>query len=497
MTTRTTSKRASTGDRGPPDTEDRVEIHTVEQLGPKMRRLPNGNLLCLDVPLARTGWMMYGPGETPIEPGESGVAYIERTADDLFDPVCVGSCMGAAVVDDHPDEDVTPKNWKKLSKGFATTNVRRGEGDDADVILGDLIIADEGLIQSVLAGKREVSLGYDADYEQTGEGQGRQTKIVINHIALVEKGRCGPRCAIGDRAHQPSERTTMTTKRVTVKPQRRVVLDLAVKKQRVKDAEAELEAANAEVKDAEESDDLVDEGGATHIHIHAGGPEAGKDGANEEDPYESRFAAIETGMKAMADSIKSVADAVRDKSKDGEGETEEEKEKRLAAEKAKDAEGDPDDKTKDGEEEDEPAGKSTKDSAALADSYADTLAKAEILVPGFRMPTFDAAAKRKATVDAMCGARRRCLDLAYSTKDGAELVDSVAGTKGNLDLAKLDCKAVAVIFRATAGAKALLNNRTVDSQVKDGQQEVKKGVTSISDLNKANREYWAPRIVKA
>lgn len=503
MTTRRNTSRAATGDRGPPSTEERIEIHTVEQLGPKMSRLPNGNLLCRDVPLARTGWMMYGPGETPILPGSQGVAYIERKDEDLFDPVCLGSCMGAAVVDEHPDEDVNPKNWKKLSKGFATTNIRRGEGDDADVILGDLIIADESLIQSVLAGKREVSLGYDADYEQTGEGQGRQTKIVINHIALVEKGRCGPRCAIGDRAHQPSERTNMTTKRVTVKPQRRVVLDLALKKQRVKDAEAELEAAEAEVNSAEGEEELDD--GATHIHIHAGGDKpTGDDG--EEDPTEQRFVALETAMKAIQDSIKSIADSVHDRSKDGgeeeDGEEEDEDEKKAKAaadKKAKDAEGEEEGgeaKVKDaeGEEEKKPA---TKDSAALADSYADTLAKAEILVPGFRMPTFDAAAKRKATVDAMCGARRRCLDLAYSTKDGAELVDSVGGTKGNLDLAKLDCKDVATIFRAASGAKALLNNRTADSSKNVQFESGKPKVQSIIDLNKANREYWAGKIVKA
>ena len=48
-------------------------------------------------------------------------------------------------------------------------------------------------------GVTEVSLGYDADYEQTAPGVGRQTNIIGNHVALVERGRCGPRCAIGDR----------------------------------------------------------------------------------------------------------------------------------------------------------------------------------------------------------------------------------------------------------------------------------------------------------
>jgi hypothetical protein len=40
-------------------------------------------------------------------------------------------------------------------------------------------------------GVRQLSLGYDADYDMTGPGRGEQRNIIVNHLALVENGRCG------------------------------------------------------------------------------------------------------------------------------------------------------------------------------------------------------------------------------------------------------------------------------------------------------------------
>ncbi len=44
-------------------------------------------------------------------------------------------------------------------------------------------------IKDILGGKRELSVGYDAEYEVLGTGHARQTNILINHIALVGSGR--------------------------------------------------------------------------------------------------------------------------------------------------------------------------------------------------------------------------------------------------------------------------------------------------------------------
>jgi hypothetical protein len=46
-----------------------MQYHTIEQIGPKRSLTSHGFLLCRDVPIARTEMQLYGPGETPIEPG--------------------------------------------------------------------------------------------------------------------------------------------------------------------------------------------------------------------------------------------------------------------------------------------------------------------------------------------------------------------------------------------------------------------------------------------
>ncbi|WP_262211373.1 DUF2213 domain-containing protein, partial [Serratia ficaria] len=57
----------------------------------------------------------------------------------------------------------------------------------------------EYAIQLIEDGLRQVSCGYDAEYEQTAPGKADQVEITGNHVALVPKGRAGNRCAIGDR----------------------------------------------------------------------------------------------------------------------------------------------------------------------------------------------------------------------------------------------------------------------------------------------------------
>jgi uncharacterized protein len=525
MTKSRTVRRATTGDRGPP--EQRIEIPITEQIGPNMSRTRHGNLLCRNVPIARVGWMAYGPDETPIQAGPDGIARVYRSEDELFRPETIGSFMGSAVVSEHPDEDVTPKNWKQLAQGFSLDNVRRGEGEDADVLLADLIITDEQLIEAVLSGKREVSCGYDADYEATAEGEGKQSNIIGNHIALVEKGRCGPRCAIGDQAFIDPNRkeTKMATSAKTGKPASARTGDKraqvrALFEKATRDAEM-LMGNNAEPDENEggASGETEDEsnvgtagpGGATHIHIHAG-PGGGNapsthegmekvtsdEGEQAGDPYEARFAAIESGLTALTQAVQKLAGAEAAETNEtieGEGMDE-----------------DPDLENKgsmnytEDEGEELPTEKKptmdkarTGDSAALATGYQALLAQAEILVPGFRAPTFDSKAKRTKTIDTMCGLRRKVLDLAYSTAQGKEIIDSVSGTK-SLNLAKMDCQGTANLFRAAAGAKSLLNNRqaTGDSGIPGKAQQAAqpKGPMTIAQLNAANAKFWEGRVAK-
>lgn len=100
---------------------------------------------------------------------------------------------------------------------------------------------------------------------------------------------------------------------------------------------------------------------------------------------------------------------------------------------------------------------STKDSAALEGSWRELIATAEILLPGLRLPTFDAAAKRKTTIDSMCQLRRRVLDHLNMTADGAALVRNAANG-GQTDTLKMSCGEVGALFKAAGAAKRVLNN---------------------------------------
>ena len=239
------------------------------------RRDPEGYLLCLNVPVARTGIQEYLPEElglshsslsgaegtpgidrrghhqiicsraegTPgidrrghhqilcsrAEGGPGGdrkaprinspcLIPVQRPASEVFAPETIASFEGMPVTDDHPPDGVTVENIRALQKGH-THNVRRGTGEESDLLLADLIITDPVLIDRILAGKREISCGYT--YELCLEnGQYIQRKIRGNHVAVVDAGRAGARVSIKDEHPQPKtkpERSPVPMKKSLLK----------------------------------------------------------------------------------------------------------------------------------------------------------------------------------------------------------------------------------------------------------------------------------------
>ena len=175
------------------------------QLGETRYSLADGSLLCKDVPIARTGTQVYAAEDLPnLTPNAAGQIIVTRSPEQVFDPATLASFEGMSITVLHPeDEDgnirlVNPQNWKDLAHGHLQ-NVRRGTGNQSDLMLADLIVKDEYAIQLIEDGLRQVSCGYDAEYEQTTPGKADQVDITGNHVALVPKGRAGNRCAIGDR----------------------------------------------------------------------------------------------------------------------------------------------------------------------------------------------------------------------------------------------------------------------------------------------------------
>lgn len=184
------------------------QFFTVESISPRMEKTPEGFLLCKSVPISRIGVFDYSPQETGLTPGADGIVHIERTESELFDEQTIRSFEGKDVVFGH-SSFVDPRNWKSRSVG-TVQNVRRGEGDDADKLVADLLIKDERAIESVESWRlREVSCGYDANVEEVEGGRVRQVGIVGNHVALVPKGRCGNACKIRDGAMTTNLKTML------------------------------------------------------------------------------------------------------------------------------------------------------------------------------------------------------------------------------------------------------------------------------------------------
>ncbi|MDQ8996364.1 DUF2213 domain-containing protein [Acinetobacter soli] len=427
-------------------TVDRSNIFTTGLIGRTRETTPEGYLLCRDVPIARIGTLMYGEGEVPVSADSTGLILIQRGEDVLFDPITIASAESKPITDDHPDDWVTPDNWKELSKGVGK-DVRRGEGADSDYLLADLLVTDKDTIKAVMDGKVEISLGYDADYTEVGKGKGLQSNIRVNHIALVDKGRCGSRCSIGD-----SFMSTKTKK----------------KKVSIGDRIRNL----VKTKDADEAEKIAKavEDEAPDIQTEDEDPE-------DESGTQTGDAAVNREILKMLKTMDSRLVALEKK-------------------KTKDSD-DPEKKTEDDDPDDEP----TKDNGDLTtpnpakkldesgtqtytgDSLKEVMSRAEILSPGYRLPTFDSVNNGKAVLNA----KRSVLKQAHATEDGQKAISPFVGA--NPDFDKLPAHTIDAAF---AGASELIKQQNNMKGVRSGisTKDFGKAPMTPAEINARNRSHY-------
>lgn len=179
-------------------------IYATERLSEHISRTPEGFLLCEAVPINRTGEQVYSQREADLMPwltrvkaDENGFIRVLREPEEVFREETLRSFEGKPFTVDHPEDLVSPETWSEYAEGHLQ-NIRRGSGDQADLTLADILVTTDKAIGLILSGLREVSCGYDADYEQVSPGVLRQVNILGNHLALVDKGRAGERCTIQD-----------------------------------------------------------------------------------------------------------------------------------------------------------------------------------------------------------------------------------------------------------------------------------------------------------
>lgn len=436
-----------------------MRFFATEQLGPKQFMSPEGFLICLDVPIARTGSQIYGPDECPVQVGPDGISVIHRNADQVFHTDTMASANGKDICDDHPADDVMPSNYRLLSCGVMI-NIRRGEGTEDELLLADFVVKTPEMIDDIVNKKKiEVSLGYAADYVQTAVGVGEQRKIRVNHVALVPRGRCGPRCSISDHAHQPVPEPIpqpLTTdsapetecgchkeKKMTTKTFKQRVLDALKGTGKFKDEEMDT-TADSIVEAAGKAKDEEAGGGGVHVHLPAA-----EGNFITRDEFSGYCSKNDEMHKKTQDSLSELASKM----------TPAEKEEATA-----EKENEP---VKDELSEEAPEGKKdeavkARDSAYLEASFTDTLASAEILFPGITPPlTFDRAMKPAKTYkDGICALRAKTLDAFYGTEPGKAFIGAALNGR-TLDTKSMSCQRVADLFHGAVAHKKALNNGMV------------------------------------
>jgi uncharacterized protein len=450
-----------------------MNYYPYERLGEQQSLTKEGFLLVTDVPMARTGMMLYGPGEVPVDPAPGeGLIYIHREPEEVFRPETMASMIGKPVVIYHPDRDVTPDNWDDLAIG-TVISTRRGAVPDDDMMFGDIVITKRRGIQAIREeGLREVSCGYDAKYEETVvPGHANQRNIHYNHLALVDSARCGPRCAIGDRqtvrtgdcsmSWIDKVRAAFTAKDETAL---NAALSEAPRGETVQLTTAQLETI-ARTLDAKR----------THDADHPDDCDCKM--CKREKTNDSRLKKVEDSVDAISKDVKKMKDDAE----------EERKEKEKEEEKAKDNTAILGQLELEAPPGSGDAAMKAKDSAYVVDSFQESIALAEIITPGVQIPTYDAAAPPKKTLDALCKFRKQVLEVALTKPEYKLFMDGVLSGR---TIDACDCNSVRTIFRATGQFAKNFNNRTETSDARTQDNGKPKKIT-LAELNKINREFYA------
>jgi hypothetical protein len=440
--------------------EDKNEFHAPTPLGKTRSLTPEGFLLCEDVRIARTGEQLYAAkeltdqatGKPAVTPGPDGTVVIGREPAEVFRDETIKSFEGKSVTVEHPNDFVSPENYERVEVG-TTHNVHRGTGEDRDFLMADLLIKDKGAIEHVNRDMPQISCGYDSEYEELTAGRGLQKNIVGNHVALVTRGRAGPRCAIRDSAFKPIKPEVKTMAKVSIIDRLMSVLG-AVKN-----------------KDQAALDKVLTE------DEEVGGAETfGNMDAKIKDAFDKHFKdAFDKYMKAHDDR------GPEKTGHDPDGSVKESREEATKEEK----------KVKEAEDtiiEPETLGKNPDmlGRVWVGDSVSpftrEIIARAEILAPGTALPTTDAVSQRGLRQFMLTALNR------YATTD-----EHKAAIKPFLPVGKtldaLDGRSLLAVFNGAAEVQRVKNNATfrpAGVRTADFGKPV-----SVEDIQRQNDEFWA------
>lgn len=438
-----------------------MKFYAKSRLSDNIAETPEGYLICLGVAIARTGEMEYAANETPLDAGNNGTVLVSRSADEVFRPETIASFEGKSVTILHPSDFVNPDNWSSLAKGIIQ-NVRRGKGENENDLIADLLITDSVAINLVKNGLREVSCGYEAEYEQTGDGRGLQKNIIGNHLALVQEGRAGSSYAINDHKRKGIK---MKFSDLFKSPKVAKAVDEAM----AEDGNMETPQEKKGFVSMDDFEKGMDAFGQKLMD--AMGKMMGKEGKDAStEPTQSEPAKIvakdDEEAPSMEDRMKKLEAAVAkllEKMAGGTGDEDGEE-----GELVGDEDGD-DDEVSDADECDDDVSEMTGDAAS----------RVEILAPGL-----NASGKN---------VKARALKAAYATIDGKAVIDQLTGGKAP------DLKNAILVNAIFLGASELLKESRTKGFAKTKTHDFKsnmglpKGAMTPDELNKINEKYWASK----
>ena len=216
-------------------------------------RITKDGYLVAYAKVARTGVQEYLGSELG---SDKEIVRVMRPESEVFAKDSLSSYSGKPMTNDHPSEPVTAETWKRDAIGAIGEEVIR----DGDYIRVPLIMMDAAAIEDYKAGKRELSMGYEADIEfvDHADYDAIQKNIRINHIALVEKGRAGG-AKIGDAGGQ---KTNGQSQKTEVNPMTKKVkfgdVTIEVSEQAAEAIEALTEQLKTAKEEAQASADAKD-----------------------------------------------------------------------------------------------------------------------------------------------------------------------------------------------------------------------------------------------
>jgi len=523
-TTTKASVRKIVSDRRDVADKSALRFYTIEAISEHRSYTPEGYLLCESATLSRTGTMLYKADEVPVTAGADGLVTVVRYEEDVFKPESVASANGKSVCNNHPSEgqDISPENWRTLEVGVIL-HPRRGTGDKKDCLVADLLVKDPEAIKLIESGKVQLSCGYDADYEEIKPGYAKQYGIIINHVAIVENGRCGPRCAIMDedtlRLNFPSGKADFGKRKMTrgindalislkaalnkttinrdsemssEEPDTEILaLALEGLNNRLADIEKKLSMRDRRSADEEEEDrrsrdrrDARRRDSAEEEEDRRSRDRRDARRRDDDEEEESRDSRGRHHNDRYSRDEEEEARRSRDRRDARRRDSEEEEEERRSRdrrdarrrgddeeEESHDSRDRRDVRRRDSEELENEAGeknkdraRKAKDSAFLEDSWKETISLAECLLPGVQAPKFTRDAAPVSTLTKLCEFRKSVLTATFTKPEGRQLILDL--NRGEApDFQGMSCAAARTLFRDCAIiAKRTNNAKTVDGE---------------------------------